>query len=342
MDKSGRILVTGGTGFIGSYILRLLVDQGYEHIIATRRKQSKMDLVEPVIEKVGWYEVDLLDSPGVYEVVEQVDFVIHAAAIVSFDHNDTSRLLKVNVEGTSNLVNACLEYGVKKFIHVSSIAVFSRKPGAQTITEETTWDYQYPNTNYAISKYKSEMEVWRAGSEGLPIAIINPSLVLGSGFWEMGSASLFKKIYQNLKFYPTGINGFVDVRDVAKAVLILLENPIEYQRFIISGENRSYKEIIGLIAKALDKKAPNIAMNVVLRELALLRAWILRRIFGKPEVITRGTLRNAQGTFHFDNSKSKEILGLQYRPIEQTIEESCAQLKVAATNDFSPKYLPLW
>jgi nucleoside-diphosphate-sugar epimerase len=173
------------------------------------------------------------------------------------------------------------------------------------------------------------------------MAIINPSLVLGSGFWEVGSASIFKKIYEKLKFYPTGINGFVDVRDVANAALILLENPIEYSRFIISGENRSYKEITGLMARALDKKAPDIAMNTMLRELALVRAWTLRRFFGKSEVISRGTLRNAQGTFYFDNSRSKEILGLQYRPIEQTIKESCAQLKEAAKTDFSPKYLPL-
>ena len=341
MDKSSSILVTGATGFIGSYILRLLVDQGHENVLATRRKQSRMDLVDSVSGQVKWIELDLLDCPGVYELMERVDFVIHAAAIVSFDKKDTSQLLKVNVEGTTNLVNACLEFGVKKFIHVSSIAVFSRKPGAQTIDEETTWDYQYRNTNYAISKYKSEMEVWRAGSEGLPMAIINPSLVLGSGFWDAGSASIFRKIYEELKFYPTGINGFVDVRDVAKSVLILMEKPIVYERFIISGENRSYKDITGLMAKALDKKAPNIAMNTVLRELALVRAWTLRRIFGKSEVITRGTLRNAQGTFYFDNSKSKKMLGLQYRPIEETIEESCAQLMDAAKTDFSPKYLPL-
>ena len=341
MDKSSRILVTGATGFIGSYILRLLVDHAYENVIATKRKQSKMDLVVSVEEQVKWIELDLLDNPAIYEVIENVDVVIHAAAIVSFDKKDTSLLMRVNVEGTTNLVNACLEFGVKKFIHVSSIAVFSRKPGVQTIDEETTWDYQYPNTNYAISKYKSEMEVWRAGSEGLPMAIINPSLVLGSGFWEMGSASIFKKIYEELKFYPTGINGFVDVRDVAKAVVILLEKPIEYQRFIISGENRSYKDITGLMAAALGKKAPSIAMNGLIRELALIRAWILRRILGKSEVITRGTLRNAQGTFYFDNSKSREMLGLQYRPIENTIDESCRQFIDAAENDFGPRYLPL-
>ncbi len=340
MDKTQRILVTGATGFIGSYILRSLIEQGYTNVVAMRRKGSRMDLVQPVINNVTWVEIDLLDCPGIYDLLKDIDGVIHSAAVVSFDRKDTASLLKINVEGTANLVNAALENQVKKLVHISSISVFSRKPGKQIIDEETSWDYNNPSTNYAISKYKAEMEVWRAGSEGLPMAILNPSLVLGSGFWELGSASLFKKIHDRLNFYPTGVNGFVDVRDVAEAAVRLLERPIFNERFIISAENRSYKDITAMIAHALTREPPKIPLNPFLRELALLRSWVLRRFLGHKEVITRGTLRNAQGMFYFDVTKSQEVLGMKYRSIDSTIMESCTQLLEAARDNFKPRFLP--
>lgn len=338
MHKSSRILVTGATGFIGSYILRLLIDRGYTNVLAVRRPHSRMDLVVPVIEQVQWVEVDMLDCLGIYDLLKGVDAVIHAAAMVSFGRKDAGLLMKVNVEGTANLVNAALENQISKMVHVSSISVFSRKSGLK-IDEETGFDYNVPNTGYAISKYRAEMEVSRAGSEGLPVAIINPSLVLGSGFWDQGTASLFKRIYRYLNIYPKGINGFVDVRDVAEAAVLLLEKPIFNERFIISGENRSYRDVTSMIARELNRTPPSIPLNPVLRELALLRSWTMR-LLGDKEVVTRGNLINAQKETHFDTTKSREVLGLRYRPIETTIRESCAQLQEAARDGFRARFLP--
>lgn len=342
MDKQTRIFMTGATGFIGSYILRTLIASGYRNIVALKRATSKMDLVKPVVDQVEWIEGDLLDTLMMYEVIKDVQVVVHAAAKVSFDRREDQKILKVNEEGTRNLVNASIEFGLEKFIHISSIAVFARRKDNQEIDENTGWDYQVPATDYAISKYKAEMEVWRAGAEGLPVAILNPSLVLGAGFWDSGSASLFKKVYDGLKFYPRGINGFVDVRDVATATLSLLEKSITSERFIISGENRSYQDLINLMAKGLNKDEPSIALNPFLRELALLRAWILRTVFRKNEVVSRGTLRNAQHAYFFDSSKSKETLGLQYRSLENTIEETCQLFMEAAREENLPaKYLEI-
>ncbi|MCB0667960.1 MAG: NAD-dependent epimerase/dehydratase family protein [Saprospiraceae bacterium] len=341
MHKNDRILVTGATGFIGSYVLRTLIDKGYNNVVAMKREKSKMDLVQPVIDQVQWLDADLLDISSIEEIIKDIKAVVHAAAMVSFDRRDRQKIYKVNIEGTSNLVNCCLEHDIDKFIQVSSIAVFSRKGDKQEIDEQTNWDYHAPATDYAISKYKAEMEVWRAGAEGLPIAIINPSLVLGAGFWDSGSASLFKKNYDGLPFYPRGVNGFVDVRDVADAVILLLEKPIVNQRFVINGENLSYLEVSTMMAEALGRKPPHIALNPFLRELALFRAWILRNFFGREEVISRGTLRNAQRHFYFDSTKSREVLGLKYRPIRDTIQETCRLVNEAAKDDFQPKYLPL-
>lgn len=341
MDKDARIMVTGATGFIGSYILRVLVEKGYRNVVALKRKSSRMDLVQPVVDQVQWIEADISDVLSLEEIMKDTGAVIHAAAMVSFNRKDQHKIYKINVEGTANLVNCCLEQKVEKFIQVSSIAVFSRRGEKQEINEDTQWDYHLPATDYAVSKYKAEMEVWRAGAEGLPVAIINPSLVLGAGFWESGSASLFIKNYRGIPFYPRGVNGFVDVRDVAEAAVILLERPIVNERFIISGENLSYREITGMMATAFNRRPPSIALNPLLQEIALLGAWFLRNILGRDEVISRGTLRNAQRSFYFDSSKSREMLGMNYRPISETIRETCRLVQEAADTGFSPKYLPL-
>jgi len=341
MDKNKPILVTGGTGFIGSYILRRLVADGYTHITALRRADSRLDMVAPVVEKIKWIEGDLLDSYFLFEVLKGVHAVIHAGAMVSFSRKDEEQLMKVNVEGTANLVNACLENDVSRFIHISSIAVFSRGPGKEKFNEESSWDEDAKNTIYAISKYKAEIEVWRASSEGLPVAIVNPSLVVGSGFWDAGSASLFKTVYEGLRFYPTGINGFVDVRDVADASVSLLSSQVCNERLILNGENLSYKEVTQMMANAMGKRVPNVPMNWALRELALLQAKVLRFFGGKPQVITRGTLRNASQDCYYDAGKSVAKLNIKYRPISGTISETGKQLVEAAQDGFVPKYLPL-
>lgn len=185
------------------------------------------------------------------------------------------------------------------------------------------------------------MEVWRGGSEGLSIAIINPSLVLGSGFWDETSVSLFKTVHDKLPFYPEGVNGFVDVRDVAKAAIKLLSNGITNRRYIISGGNYTYREILEKIAIALNRQPPSIKLTKLIRELAILQLW-LKSIFDKNQkVITRETLQNASSYYHFENDRSIKDLGLKYRDVNETISETASQLLHAAKNNFSPQYLAI-
>jgi nucleoside-diphosphate-sugar epimerase len=300
-----------------------------------------MDLVSEVQNQVNWVEVDLLDAWTIHEMLQGIEGVIHAGAMVSFNQRDQQTMMKVNVEGTSNIVNGCLENNIKKLVHISSIAVFSRTQKEQHINEQTPWNYGAKNTPYAISKYKAEMEVWRGAGEGLSVAIINPSLVLGSGFWEDTSVSIFKTIFKNLPFYPTGVNGFVDVRDVAKAAVTLLGNDIINRRYIISAENLSFQKVMTLMAEAMGKKAPTFPMTAFIKELALIYTWLTNRFARDSQVVTRTALRNASGLSYFDGTAAEKDLQLDYIPIEQTIAETSEQLLEAAPKNFAPRFLPL-
>lgn len=337
MDKQAKILVTGGTGFIGSYILRYLVNAGYTNLHALKRTTSDLSLLGTAKENVAWIDCDLLDTVRLFEVIEGVDGVIHSAAMVSFDPSDSAMLMKVNVEGTANVVNACLESGVRRFIHVSSIASFARKKDGGLIDESVEWEDGKSITGYARSKYYAEMEAWRGGSEGLSMAMINPALVLGAGFWQQGSPSMFKQISDGMRFYPTGSTGFVDVRDVALAAIILLENDVQNQRFIISAENLTFKSVFDQIADGLNKSRPSIALNSFLNEVAF---WVLkiRSLFTSQKPLTRATIKNSAALIGFNAEKSIQELGLNYRSVAKTIRETSALLSESVSE--SPGTLP--
>ncbi len=340
MYKQSKVIVTGGSGFIGSYIVRNLLQQGYNDILCFKRPTSDLALLGEAAQSARWQDVDLLDVCTLQDHLKDAQVIIHAAALVSFAPADKAELLKFNVQGTANLVNVALDCDIKKFIHISSIASLSRSADQSLITESTETDGVKVLSPYAISKYKSEIEVWRAGGEGLPIAILNPSVVVGSGFWSRGSASFFRQVLGGMPFYPQGSTGFVDVRDVAKAVILLLESDIEQQRFLISSENRSYLDVLSQIAWQLDVKPPSIRLNPFLNELAFMASKIGSLFSSDAKVITRGSLRNASKNYLFDNRKSVAKLGMRYIPIEQTIAATCQQLKIAAKNAFQPAYLP--
>ncbi|MEK7256280.1 MAG: NAD-dependent epimerase/dehydratase family protein, partial [Bacteroidota bacterium] len=297
------ILITGATGFVGSYLLRFLVKKGYANIRALHRKGSSFALVEDVKNQVEWHEGDLLDLPSLEAAMQGVTHVAHCAAVVSFNAADHQRMRWVNQEGTANVVNLALDFGVEKLVHVSSIAAIGRSKKEQVINEETKWENDTRNSGYGISKYLSEMEVWRGIAEGLPAAIVNPSNVLGSGFWEGRTATgqLFYKIWKGMPFYPQGGTGFVDVRDVARFTALLLENSVTNERFILSGENLKYKLVFDEIAKALKVKPPGIEVTPLVRELAWRGAWMASKLTGKLPLITKETARYASRTFFYDN-----------------------------------------
>lgn len=334
-----KVLVTGGTGFIGSYLTRLLIARGYE-VRALRRANSPMDLIAPVAGQVEWVEADVTDLPALEDAFAGVTHVCHCAAMVSFHPRDVRRMMQINVEGTANMVNLALDCGVQKFVHVSSIAALGRAKDRPELSESSSWVQSSGNSQYAISKYRSEQEVWRGQAEGLPVAIVNPSVVLGSGFWQSGSGQMFQKVHEGLRFWSVGRTGVVDVRDVAQAMFLLLESGVTAERYILNAVNIPFRDLFFQVADALGAKRPAIKVSPMLAEVAWRVEWLKEKLTGAQPIVTRESARSSVSQFFYDNAKSLTLPGFAYRPLEQTIRETAAQFLEAAKDGYRPMILP--
>ena len=338
---SKTILVTGGTGLLGSYLLRYLVRDGHQNIRAIKRENSSMALVEDVKNKIEWIDCDILDVPLLEDVMRGVQQVYHCAGMVSYQGKDRKLMFQVNVEGTANIVNLGLDEGIEKLVHVSSIAALGRRKNLIETDEKTKWEKSERNSQYGISKYQGEQEVWRGIAEGLNAIVINPSIIMGSGFWDRGSAKFFRTISKGYPFYASGGSGFVDVRDVCRMMIEMMESEIVSQKFIANSENLSYKNAFDTIAKSIDRKPPSMPLNKFLGSLAWRVEWLRSRLTGGWAVITKETVANSFHTHIYSNQKSIDTFGFEYTPFEQTAIEVGRQFLEAKKNGMSPKVLPL-
>jgi dihydroflavonol-4-reductase len=323
-NKYSRIFITGGTGFLGAYIIRELVAKGFSVKAIRRSHTLPFFIPSAVFDKVQWVQGNILEPSVLEEAMEDVDAVIHAAASVSFNPSDKRDLFKSNVEGTANVVNMSIGRNVKKLLHVSSVSALGRTGRGDRVNEGNPWEEIDFDSNYSISKYHAEMEVWRGIGEGLDAVIVNPSTILGFGDWNKSSCAIFKSVYNEFPWYTNGVNGFVDVRDVAKAIVRLLETNISGERFVLSGDNWSFRQLFDTISDAFSKKRPSREATAFLAAIAW-RIEKLKSIFsGRPPLLTKETARLAQGRNYFDNSK---ILGIfpdfVFTPLQETINGAC-------------------
>jgi nucleoside-diphosphate-sugar epimerase len=320
------ILVTGGTGFLGAYIIKNLVERGLS-VRAIRRSSSLPFFIpEHIWQKVEWIEGDVLDVVSLDEAMKGVEGVIHSAAFVSFSARDHERMLQVNVEGTANVLNAAIENNIRRFVHISSVAAIGRTPKSEHVTEERKWEENSSNTHYAITKHRAELEVWRAFAEGLEGVILNPSTILGYGNWHGSSCAIFRNSYKEFPWYTEGINGFVGVEDVAEAAVQLLLSRITEKRFIANAENWSFHQLFNTIAEGFGKRKPHRKATPFLGELAW-RLEKFRYLFtdGKP-LLTRESARVAHSRTQFDNTALLKVLpDFTFTPLDTVIKKSCAQ-----------------
>ena len=319
-----KFLVTGGTGFLGAYIIKELVQKNYA--VRAIRRGNKLPFFAPknIFDKVEWVNGDVLDVIALQDTMEGVDSVIHAAAKVSFVPGEKKEMFRTNIEGTANVVNIAIEKNVRRFIHVSSVASLGRTKSGGTVNEQQPWGKHKLNTNYAISKYSGEMEVWRAIGEGLNAAIVNPSTIIGYGDWNTSSCAIFKSVYEEFPWYTKGINGFVDVEDVARAIVLLSESEISGERLILSGENCSFQKLFNSIADGFNKKHPSREATRLLAEIAWRFEKIKSLFTQKQSILTKESARIAQSKTYFDNSKIKGCLtGFDFTPLHQTIHQAC-------------------
>jgi len=318
------ILLTGSTGLLGSHLLSMLNDSG-QMVRALVRRYPNPDAIKALGLRyphlVEWVIGDVLDVVSVARAMKGVRRVFHCAAFVSFRSEDRARILNVNVKGTTNMVNLALDEGVDYFVHVSSIAALGSKVGQYMTDEGEPWDDVPKGSVYGQSKYLSEREVWRGIGEGLPAVIVNPSVILGPGDWTKGSSALFKSVWEGLKYFTLGINGYVDVRDVAKAMLFLNNKEIIGERFVLNGSNLDYKTLFEMIAKALKCPPPVRYVTSFEGEIAW-RLYALKSLFSKSApLVTKETARAAQRIYRYSSEKI-ERLGFNFTPIEITIEDT--------------------
>ncbi|MCK9450697.1 MAG: NAD-dependent epimerase/dehydratase family protein [Bacteroidales bacterium] len=326
--------VTGATGLVGSHLVVKLLSEGAE-VKALRRPQSDLSLVKRVLarsfedpktafEKITWVEGELSDYGSLEAALAGVDFVYHCAATVSFRPAEQKDMQYTNIQGTANLVNAALYCGIKKFCHVSSVAALGRAEAGKPVSEKSAWKASGNNSAYAVSKYGAEREVWRGIAEGLEAVIVNPSIVLGAGNWDDGSAALFKTVADGLKFYTKGINGFVDVKDVVDAMLLLMTLENAGERFIVSAADISYEALFKQIAAGLNVDAPSIYARPWMGALAWRFYFVKQLLTGKKALVTLETARSAKNKHFYPVTKLKQATGFQFRPVEDTIAEICA------------------
>ena len=325
------ILVTGGAGLVGKELIKQLLNKGTP-VIAIYNKTPLPSFNSSLLQQA---QCNILDVQGLEEIMQQykVEQVYHCAAIVTFNPARKYELFKINIEGTANVVNAALNTGVKKLVQVSSVAALGRIRENEAVNESMNWTEETSNSNYGKSKYLAEMEVWRGIAEGLDAVMVNPTMVLGDGDWNTGSSQMFKTVYNEFPWYAEGVTGFVDVRDVAKAMIQLMESNISSERFIINAEDRTFKDVFGMMAKAFGKKAPHKKVTPFLAKIVW-RLEAIKSIFsGKDPLVTKETAKTALAKVHFDNSKLKKFLpGFAYTPLEETIAHTCKLLQQKLNN----------
>lgn len=325
------ILVTGATGFVGAHLLYFLLQRA-DKIRAIYRSEAKIEEVKEVfsyyeknanelLDRIHWIKADITEVPVMTDAFVGVEKVYHCAALVSFNPKDYHEMQKVNIEGTAIIANLAIKAKVKKFCYVSSIAAVGNSIKNNEITEENEWNKDSDHSDYAITKFGGEMEVWRASQEGIPVVIVNPGIILGSGFWNSGSGKFFSKINTGLKYYTKGVTGFVGVEDVVTAMIKLMESPIRNERFILVSENRSFKNFLFLIATVLQKKPPVTILKSWQTELFWRFSKTASFFTRKAPLLSKHTARSIHSVSRYSSEKIKKTIDFNFTTIDEVIKK---------------------
>jgi dihydroflavonol-4-reductase len=318
------ILITGASGLVGSHLATQLVKEG-KKVRALYRSSIPAIAGSADIE---WIQGDILDVVALENAMDGITQVYHCAAIVSFNPKKRKALNPTNVEGTANVVNACVDAGIQKLLFVSSVAALGRIRENTAINETMNWSEETSNSEYGKTKYFAEMEVWRGIGEGLDAVIVNPVIILGASDWEKGSSGLFKSAYDEFPWYTEGTSGFVDVADVVNAMILLMESPVSSERFILCADSLPYRQVFTQMANNFGKKQPHRKVTPLLAAIVWRWEAVKAKFTGKDPLLTKETARTAAAKVHFDNTKLKQRFpAFEYTPIENSLKRICNELK---------------
>ena len=325
------VLITGGTGLVGSHLLLHLIENG-ESVRAIYRKLETIQKTkklfshykkENLFEKINWLEADILDVPSLEIAFENLDYVYHCAAFISFDPKDEDLIRKTNIEGTANIVNFCIAKKVKKLCFISSIAALGDlKENENSITEETEWNPEKSHSDYAISKYGAEMEIWRGQQEGLNSVIVNPGVILGPRIWEEGSGILFKKIQNGFPFYSKGSTGFIAVTDVVQLMVHLMKSEVKNERFALVAKTISFQELFNSMADALKVKRPSVYISPFATGILWRIDWFFSTFFRTKRILDKETAIASYSKTSYSNEKIKNTLNVDFLNIHQYTKEN--------------------
>ena len=317
------ILVTGATGLVGAHLCLNLLKKNKTIVALYRREKKKVALEDffkskgasPLFEKIKWRQADLCDLPALTVAFKDITQVYHCAAYISMAYHKLHQLQEVNQQGTTYIANLCIENNIKKLVYVSSIAALGSQTTTGSINEDTPWNPAIEKTPYAYSKYGAELEVWRASQEGIPVAIVNPGVILGEGMPRNPLAQLEQQIEKGLSFYPTGQTGYVAVEDVVEVMETLMNSPIINERFILVSENWSYKEMTHYVAQKMEKKAPAKALRSSYLKIAWLVESLVSGLGLKKKFLTKALIKSLGDLTEIDGSKAENSLSFSYRKI---------------------------
>jgi dihydroflavonol-4-reductase len=332
------ILISGSTGFLGAHMACYLLHKG-KKIRLMKRKTASLSEFDTIFnyyfkhfdtnakkalhDSIDWVEADILDIPQLEMAFNGIEEVYHCAAMVSFSQADKELMMKTNIEGTANMVNLALLHHVKQFCYISSIAAIGRSISGATIDENCKWENSKLNSNYAISKYKAEMEVWRAKEEGLQVCIVNPGVILGYGDFTKGSINLFQSIYKGMPMYTQGVNGYVDVEDITKVCYTLMEQNTMGNRYILCSESISIKSLFDMMAEHLGGKKPHILVKPWMGEIAWRLFAIVRALGISKFNVTKETARASQKKYYYNSEKIQKAIGFKFKPVAETVKQVC-------------------
>ena len=326
------ILVTGGTGLVGAHLLYHLLKND-KKIRAIYRSKDKIESVKKVfsyytddvtlIDKIDWFKADITEVPAMIPAFVGVKKVYHCAAFISFNPKDYIEMRKINIHGTAIIVNLSIDAKIDKLCFVGSIASVGESINDQLITEENEWNKELDNSGYSITKFGAEMEVWRASQEGVEVVIVNPGVILGSGFWQSGSGKLFSQVYNGFKYFTEGITGFVSVKDVVKTMILLMDSTIKNQRFILVSENKTYKDVLFAIADGFGKKRPSKKIKPWQTTILWRSSAFVAKISGVQPLLSKYSARSAHSVSKYSSQKIKEALNYQFEKVDTVIKDVC-------------------
>ncbi len=271
---------------------------------------------------IEWVDADITDYFTLSDILSKVKKVYHCAAKVSYQKEDAAAMHQINVEGTQHIVNLCLVYDIR-LVHVSSIAALGTNKAGLPVSETDKWEHDKNISKYALSKYKSELEVWRGIKEGLDAVIINPSVIMGLGSYKKGSGAIFELVHKGIKIYPPGSVGIVDVEDVASVMIVLMENTsISGERFILNSENLTNKDLLHRIADLLNKKKPSIQATPFMLGIAWRIAGLIAFLTRARPSLTKESTEAAAAKLAYSNKKIVDTLGgYSFKPVNQILQE---------------------